>query len=68
MMIKFYSYVCLSSCLLVFHCYDDRAESPEGLVTDVTQAKAQQQNYNYITVTAVREIRVYFSIFRAKQM
>ena len=68
MMIKFYSYVCFSLCLLFFYSYDDHAKYPEGLVTDVTLTKVQQQSYNYITTTAVQKIPVSYCIFRTKQM
>ena len=67
MMIKVYSYVGFSLCVLVLYSYDDHAKYPEGPVTDVSLTKAQQQTYNYITMTDVYEIRVSHSIFRAKQ-
>jgi hypothetical protein len=60
--------VCFSLCLLVFYGYDDHAKYPEGLVTDVTLTKVQQQSYSYITMNAVQEIPVPYSIFRTKQM
>jgi hypothetical protein len=67
-MIKFYTYVCFSLCLFIFYSYDDHAKYTEGLVTDVTLTKVQQQSYDYITKTAVQEIPISYSIFRTKQM
>jgi len=60
--------MCFSLFPLVFYSYDDHAKYPEGLVTDVTLTKVQQQSYNYITMIAVKEIPVSYSIFGTKQM